>query len=149
MFQSSIYIIAAACEIEDPDQRIRKWKLDRFSKATALDEWFKAPADLDLDEFIGKSMSMFFGKKKKNMKNFRIRVDAKAAQWIIEDPLHADQSIKEYNDGSIEVLVPASSPMEIIPRVLSMGASAKIVAPKSARDMASNIVKQMSELYDE
>ena len=149
LFQSSIYIIAAASEVEDPDERIRKWKLDRFTKATALDTYFKAPEDLDLDEFIGKSMSMFFGKKKKNMKNFRVRVNAKAAQWIVEDPLHADQTIKEYSDGSIEVLVPASSPMEIIPRVLSMGASAQIVAPKSARQMASDIVKQMSELYDE
>lgn len=148
LFQSSIYIIAAASEVDDPDERIRKWKLDRFSKATALDEWFKAPDDLDLDQFVGKSMSMFF-QKKKNMQKYRVRVDSKAAQWVIEDPLHADQTIKEYNDGSIEVLVPASSPMEIIPRVLSMGASAEIVAPKSARQMMSDVVSKMAEQYDE
>lgn len=148
LFQSSIYIIAAASEVDDPDERIRKWKLDRFSKAIALDEWFKPPADLDLDQFVGNSMSMFF-QKKKNLQKYRVRVDSKAAQWVIEDPLHADQTIKEYNDGSIEVLVPASSPMEIIPRVLSMGASAEIVAPKSARQMMCDVVKQMSEKYDE
>ena len=146
LFQSSIYIIAAAVEVEDPESRIRKWKLDRFSRAKILDEWFQVPDDLDLDQYVGNSMSMFFGNKQR-AKNYRIRVDAKAATWVIEDPLHADQTIKERNDGSIEVTVPASQPMEIIPRVLSMGASAEIVSPKSARNMIADIVKQVADQY--
>lgn len=145
LFQSSIYIIAAAAEVEDPAERVRKWKLDRFSKATLLDQWFKTPEDLDLDEYVGDSMSMFFGNRQEQ--KYRIRVDAKAATWVIEDPLHAEQEIKEQSDGSVEVVVPASQPMEIIPRVLSMGANAEIVAPKSARTMMAEIVEQMARQY--
>ncbi|MEL7500477.1 MAG: WYL domain-containing transcriptional regulator [Planctomycetota bacterium] len=146
LFQSSIYIIAAACEDEDPSNRIRKWKLDRFSKATLLDQWFQIPEDLDLDAFVGNSMSMFFDGKQRAQK-YKIRVDSKAASWVIEDPLHADQTIKELNDGSIEVTVPASQPMEIIPRVLSMGVSAEIVSPKTARKQIAEMVQQMAAKY--
>lgn len=146
LFQSSIYIIAAACEDEDPDNRIRKWKLDRFSKATLMDNWFQVPEELDLDEYIGNSMSMFFDSKQR-AQNYKVRVDARAASWVIEDPLHADQTIKELNDGSIEVTVPASQAMEIIPRVLSMGVSAEIVSPKSARKRIAEMVRQMAEKY--
>lgn len=146
LFQSSIYIIAAACEDKDPDNRIRKWKLDRFSKATLLDSWFQVPEDLDLDEFVGNSMSMFFDAKQV-VEKYKIRVDQRAASWVIEDPLHADQTIKELSDGSIEVTVPASQPMEIIPRVLSMGVSAEIVSPKSARKLIADMVRQMSDKY--
>ena len=146
LFQSSIYIIAAAVEDPDPDNRIRKWKLDRFSKATLLDKWFQVPDELDLDQYVGNSMSMFFDGKQR-AKKYKIKVDQRAASWVIEDPLHADQTIKELNDGSIEVTVPASQPMEIIPRVLSMGVSAEIVSPKSARNQIAEMVQQMAKKY--
>jgi hypothetical protein len=38
---------------EESPERIRHWKLDRFIKATALDEWFKLPADFDLEQHLG------------------------------------------------------------------------------------------------
>jgi len=144
LFQSSIYIIAAACEIED-ESRVRSWKLDRFQKATILDEWFKEPEDLDLDQFVGNTMRMFVRKKKNQ--NYKIHVSANAAAWVIEDPLNAEQKIKKHKDGSIELTVPAVHEMEIIPRVLSMGDNAEIISPKSARELMGEIVKQMAKKY--
>lgn len=144
LFQSSIYIIAAACEIED-ESRVRSWKLDRFQKATILDEWFKEPEDLDLDQFVGNTMRMFVRKKKNQ--NYKIHVSANAAAWVIEDPLNAEQKIKKQKDGSIELTVPAVHEMEIIPRVLSMGDNAEIISPKSARELMGEIVKQMAKKY--
>ena len=147
LFQSSLYIIAAACEIDDPETRVRSWKLDRFQKATILDEWFKEPEDLDLDQFVGNTMRMFVRKTKES--NYKIRVGASAAAWVIEDPLHAEQKIKQLKDGSIELTVSAVHEMEIIPRVLSMGANAEIVSPKPARKLMGEIVKQMAGMYDD
>ncbi len=146
LFQSSLYIIAAACEDNDPESRVRSWKLDRFHKATALDEWFKEPEDLDLDQFVGNSLRMFVRKKKQA--NYKIHVTAQAAPWVTEDPIHADQQIKKMADGSIELTVPAVHDMEIFPRVLSMGESAEIVAPKEARKAMAEIVKQMADKYN-
>ena len=146
LFQSSLYIIAAACEDSDPESRIRAWKLDRFQKATALDEYFTPPDDLDLDQFVGNTLRMFVRKKK--LSNYKIRVTSQAAAWVTEDPLHADQKIKKLADGSIELTVPAVHDMEIIPRVLSMGESAEIVAPKAARAAMTQIVQQMAQKYE-
>lgn len=145
LFQSSLYIIAAACEDEDPESRIRSFKLDRFQKATALDEWFKEPEDLDLDQFVGNTLRMFVRNKKQS--NYKIRIAAEAAPWVTEDPLHAEQQIKKLSDGSIELTVKAVHDMEIIPRVLSMGESAEILSPKAARAAMAEIVKQMAEKY--
>ena len=146
LFQSSLYIIAAACEDTDPESRVRSWKLDRFKKAKGLDEYFTPPKDLDLDQFVGNTLRMFVRNKKQS--NYKIRVTAEAAAWVIEDPLHADQTVKQLAGGAIELSVPAVHEMEIIPRVLSMGESAEIVAPKSARTAMSEIVKQMAEKYN-
>ncbi|MFK7765831.1 MAG: helix-turn-helix transcriptional regulator [Mariniblastus sp.] len=146
LFQSSLYIIAAACEVDDPESRVRSWKLDRFQKATILDAWFKEPDDLDLDQFVGNTMRMFVGKKKK-LANYKIWIAANAAAWVLEDPLHADQKIKKMKDGSIELTVPAVHHMEIIPRVLMMGDNAEIVSPKDARKLMAEIVTNMAEKY--
>ncbi len=146
LFQSSLYIIAAACEIDDPESRVRTWKLDRFQKATILDEWFKEPEDLDLDQFVGNTMRMFVRNKKQS--NYKIKIAANAAAWVTEDPLHAEQRIKKLKDGSIELTVPAVHHLEIIPRVLGMGDNAEIISPKSARKMMGEIVTQMAKKYD-
>jgi predicted DNA-binding transcriptional regulator YafY len=147
LFQSSLYIIAAACEDTDPETRVRSFKLDRFSKATVTNDYFKIPEDLDLDQFVGNTIGMFVRKRKES--NYRIRVAAGAADWVLEDPLHADQKINKLDDGSIELTVAAVHEMEIIPRVLSMGESAEILAPQSARETMAQIVKTMVGKYDD
>ncbi|MCH2182803.1 MAG: WYL domain-containing protein [Mariniblastus sp.] len=144
LFQSSLYIIAAACEVEDPEERVRTYKLDRFQKAKILDEWFKFPRDLDLDQFVGNSLGIFIGSKPRN---YKIKISPHAAQWVIEDPWHPEQKIKELKDGSIELSVKAVHEMEIIPRVLNLGAHAEIISPASARKLMREIIEQMSEKY--
>ena len=144
LFQSSLYFIAAACEIDDPESRVRTWKLDRFGKANILDEWFKIPADLDLDQFVGNSLGIFIGNKPRN---FRIWIGPHAARWVIEDPWHPDQVVKQLKDGSIELSVKAVHDLEIIPRVLNLGADAEIISPASARKQMAEIVHQLAKKY--
>jgi predicted DNA-binding transcriptional regulator YafY len=147
LFQSSLYIIAAACEDTNPESRVRSWKLDRFSKATATDKYFQVPDDLDLDQFIGSTMQMFV--RQKAQSNYKILIKGDAAPWVLEDPIHADQKIKKLPDGNIELTVPAVHDMEIIPRVLSLGDNAEILAPKAARKLMAQIVTTMAEKYNE
>lgn len=142
--QSSLYIVAGACEVENPDERVRSFKLDRFEKATILDKWFKVPDNFDLEEFIGDIMNMFVGTKPKN---FRIHIKSKAAQWVEEDPWHPDQEIKKFKDGSIELSINAANEMAIIPRVLHLGANAEIVSPASARQQMKEIAKELTKMY--
>lgn len=144
LFQSSLYIIAAACEIDDPETRVRTWKLDRFVKAKILDEWFKISKDLDLDKFVENTLGMFIGTK---TRNFKIRISPNAKRWVAEDPWHPEQQIRELKDGSIELTVKAAHDLEIIPRVLSLGAQAEIVSPASARTQMADITKELAKKY--
>ncbi|HMP80797.1 MAG TPA: WYL domain-containing protein, partial [Pirellulaceae bacterium] len=144
LFQSSLYIVAAACEDDNPETRVRSWKLDRFEKADITDERFEFPDDLTIEEFVGGGMGMFIGRRPQN---YRIRVSPQAARWVQEDPWHPEQQIKTLKDGSVELSVQAAHELDIIPRVLQLGTEAEILAPASARERMAQIVSQLSKLY--
>lgn len=144
VYQSSLYIVAAIHEMPDGPERIRHWKLDRFRRATLLDQWFKIPADFHLESYLGSSLGIFSGR---TAKNFRIRISKRAAVWVLEDPWHPNQQVKEHRDGRIELTVPASHELEIIPRVLALGADAEVLAPASCRRRITELIAQMAANY--
>ena len=145
-YQSSLYIIAAAVEIPaGTPGRIRHWKLDRFLKATGLDAWFQRPADFDLEQHLGQSLGIFVADA--NAKDFRIRISARAAPWIMEDPWHPDQQVEREDGGSMILTVKAAHDLEIIPRVLSLGSEAEVLAPVSCRRTIAQMIRAMAERY--
>ena len=146
LYQSSIYIIAAAREVEDPDERVRHFKLDRFSKATALDEWFKLPQGFDVAKHVRQGAGIFSSSR---TKTYKIRISAYAARWVIEDPWHPDQVVKTLEDGSIELTVKAAHDLEVIPRVLAMGQQAELLAPAASRRMIAQTIREMADRYAE
>jgi predicted DNA-binding transcriptional regulator YafY len=145
-YQSSLYIIAAAHEAaQEAGSRIRHLKLDRFHKATALDQWFKPDPDFKLEEHLGQSLGIFGGTGK--TKRFKIRVSAFAAPWVLEDPWHPRQQIDRKADGSIVLTVEAAHEMEILPRVLALGSEAEVLSPASCRRAMAQTLRSMAELY--
>jgi len=144
-FQGSLYIIAAVADDEPPKQP-RHFKLDRFRKATALDRWFKPPADFNLQQHLGQSLGIFAGGR---ARNFRVRISAYAAPWVIEDPWHPQQQIERRRDGGITLTVPAVHELEIIPRVLALGAEAELLSPASCRRQIAETIREMAARYDE
>lgn len=144
LYQSSLYVIADACDADDESDRIRHLKLDRFRKATALDEWFKPRKDLDVGQYLSESIGIFARGK---TRNFRIRISPLAARWVQEDPWHADQTIREQPDGSIILSVKAAHDLEIIPRVLALGAEAELISPASCRDQMAKTVAKLHRKY--
>ena len=117
-----------------------------MTKADFRDRYFKPPGDESIDKFVGNTLRMFV-RNKSNL-TFVIRVSPQAAQWVLEDPIHAEQEVKRLPDGSVELRVEAAHEMEIIPRVLSMGDNAEIIAPKQARQAISDVIKNMAGAYD-
>ena len=144
--QGSIYIVAAASElpVDDPN-RIRHWKLDRFKKAEVTDDYFKLPKDFDLEKHLGGSIGIFAAHKPMD---FKIKISAIAANWVVEDPWHPEQSVELQNDGSIVLTVKAAHELEIIPRVLALGPEAEVLAPKSTREAIKARVQKMAEVYE-
>lgn len=147
IYQSSIYVIAVESHKNldvDTDERLRHWKLDRFVKATALDDWFKADEEVDLEKHLGKSVGIFSGDR---AVNYKIRLSVNASRWIQEDPWHAQQSIERLEDGSSILTVPAFHPMEIIPKVLTLGNEAEILEPSEAREQIGSLIKELVKKY--
>ncbi len=148
IFQSSIYLVAVEAGVgEDlePQERLKHWKLDRFLRATALDDWFKPDDDIDLNSHLGRSVGIFSGD---HPVIYRIRLNAKAARWVQEEPWHAEQQLEPCQDGSSILAVPAYHPMEVIPQVLRMGADAELLEPAAARDLIASQISQMASVYD-
>jgi predicted DNA-binding transcriptional regulator YafY len=148
IFQSSIYLVAIEAgvgEEMEPQERLRHWKLDRFLKATALDDWFKPDDDIDLNSHLGRSVGIFSGD---HPVIYRIRLNAKAARWVQEEPWHAEQQLEACQDGSSILAVPAYHPMEVIPQVLRMGADAELLEPATARELIAGQIAQMASIYD-
>lgn len=145
-YHSSLYIVAAANELPlDHPERVRHWKLDRFVKADALDEWFKMPPGFDLKKHLKESLGIFSSGKSRE---YKIAVSARASRWIREDPWHADQKIEENPDGGIVLTVPAAHELEIITRVLSLGTEAEILSPTTCRKSMAAVVKEMAKKYE-
>ncbi len=148
IYHSSIYVAAIEANREDqeqvePQERLRNWKLDRFSKAVALDRWFKPHDEVDL-EHVGQSVGIFSGDK---ATSYRILLSEKSARWIQEDPWHAQQEVVVQPDCSAILTVPAYHPMEVIPRVLQLGTEAELLEPADAREQIAELVKQLAKKY--
>jgi predicted DNA-binding transcriptional regulator YafY len=147
IYQSSIYVVAIEAhknEDRDPQERLRHWKLDRFSKATALDDWFKPEDEVDLEQHLGQSVGIFSGQK---AVIYRIRLSKNASRWVQEDPWHSQQTVERAEDGSSILSVPTYHPMEIIPRVLSLGAEAEILEPAAGREIIRGMLGELSAVY--
>ena len=143
-YQSSLYIIAAAHELPAGTDRVRHLKLDRFVRATALDSFFKLPADFDLEKHLGQGMGIFSGGK---ARSFKIRISPRGARWVEEDPWHPQQKIDKQPDGEVILTVEAHHDLEIIPRVLALGSEAEILSPVSCRKAVAGIVRSLAERY--
>jgi predicted DNA-binding transcriptional regulator YafY len=143
-YQSSLYVVADACDASDDDNPVRHLKLDRFQKATALDNWFKPRADFDLESHLQQSMGMFAGRK---TKKFKVKISAYAAPWVEEDPWHPEQEIKKHADGSITLTVKAAHDLEVIPRVLALGTEAELISPSTSRNTIAETIRGMQKRY--
>jgi len=147
IYQSSIYVVAVESgknEDKEPQERLRHWKLDRFTKATALDDWFKADEEVDLEKHLGQSVGIFSGDK---AIAYKIRLSANASRWVQEDPWHSDQVVEKQADGSSILTVPTYHAMEIIPRVLNLGNEAEILEPLEGRQTMKDLVAGLGKKY--
>jgi len=142
-YQSSLYIIAAE---ESNPETLRHWKLDRFLGAEALDRWFQPDDSFDLSDYVGKSLGIF---SQQGLEEFKIHISAYAAPWVLEDPWHAEQTVERLEDGSVLLTVKATHELEVIPRVLALGAEAELVSPETSRNRLLEISSALKSTYED
>jgi len=145
VYQSSLYVVAAASEVKNPEERLRHWKLDRFHRASALDEWFKPDPDVDVSKHLKNSIGIFSGDSPTPV---RIRLGKRAAAWVREDPWHPGQQLEEEPTGTFIMTVPTAHPREVLPKVLALGADAEVIEPETVRAAVAEVVAKLAAAYD-
>ncbi|MEM6688690.1 MAG: WYL domain-containing transcriptional regulator [Planctomycetota bacterium] len=143
-YQSSIYIVAAASEVKESSERMRHWKLDRFRSAIALDEYFKPDPNVDLSRRLGSTIGIFSGQSSTEV---QIQLSSRAVAWVGEDPWHPDQELVPNEQGAV-LKVPAAHERELLPKVLSLGGEAEVLAPIAFREAVAEAVGRMSSRYE-
>ena len=146
MHQSSIYVIAAAPEVTEASERLRNWKLDRFQLATVTDEYFKPDPDVDVAKFLTKSIGIFSGDSSTKV---TMTLGPRSAAYLREDPWHPDQDLQPIDGepNQYRLIVPASHPRELLPKVLSLGADAEVISPPEYRQAVADVVAQLAPKY--
>lgn len=148
LHKSSLYVIAAASEVDDPQTRVRVWKLDRFEKAKLLEVWFKEPEDLDLENFFGNELTIFHGSDEP--RDYVIKVAAKYSSALSEDPWHPEQVIERVDEKFVLLTVPnVTHEMEIMPQVMALGHEAELISPADVRQSMAEVANEMVKLYQQ
>ncbi len=144
VYQSSLYVVAAAAEVQDPQERLRHWKLDRFHRASVQEQWFKPDPEVDVSKHLSNSIGIFSGDKPVPVK---IRLSVRASAWIREDPWHPDQIIAEEPGGTYLLTVPVAHHLEVLPKVLALGAEAEVLEPEQVRESVCEVVQSLASRY--
>ncbi|KLU01537.1 transcriptional control [Rhodopirellula islandica] len=148
--QNSIYVVAAAPEVTDESERLRNWKLDRFTQATVLDDYFKPDPKINLNEFLSKSIGIFSGDSSTPVK---IRLGNRSASYLREDPWHPEQKLElvDPDDPASDTIltVPASHPRELLPKVLALGSDAEVLEPAEYRQTVADVVQKLAQAYSD
>jgi predicted DNA-binding transcriptional regulator YafY len=145
LYRGSLYLVAA--DVNDPpDRALRHWKLDRFSKATTLDQRFKPREDFNPEEHFAHSLGVY---KAGLPITARIRIAPEAVAWVTEQPWNPNQEIETQADGGAALTLHDVYETEITPRVLSLGGAAEVLEPSDFRERIKEQLKKMTAAYGE
>jgi predicted DNA-binding transcriptional regulator YafY len=145
LYRGSIYLIAAD-ENDPPEQALRHWKLDRFTKATTLDVRFKPREDFDPEEHFAHSLGVY---KAGSPITAKIKIAAEAAAWVMESPWAPNQEVTTLPSGDAELTLREVYETEIGPRVLSLGGAAEVLEPADFRERMREQLERMAAAYQQ
>ncbi len=113
-----------------PGKGMRHFALDGIKKAETIKETFEIPQEFSISEFLNASFGLFHGKPI----SAEVIFDKELSEYIQARTWHPSQKIKKLRDGRILLSMTASGKEEIKAWILSFGAKAQVLLPKSLRD---------------
>ena len=136
-FKDAFYLIGYCHMRED----LRVFALDRIKELHITEETFSMPESFDPEELMGSSFGIFKGAPTK----VAIRFDAAVAGYIEEKQWHETQKITCQDDGSLILEMVVAGIEEVKHWILTWGAKAEVLEPKSLRD---NIIAESKALLE-
>ena len=109
---------------------VRTFALDRIRLVHVTDENFVVPRDFSLDSYMGSAFGVVRGVPGK----IKIWFSPEVAGYIQERIWHESQAIHQQKDGSIIFEADVAQTPELISWIMSWGARAEVLEPKSLKD---------------
>jgi len=126
-----------------PGKGMRHFALEGVKKAERMKERFEIAEDFSTSEFLKVPFGMFHEKPI----SVKVIFDKELSDYIQSRTWHPSQKIKELQDGRILLTMTASGKEEIKAWILSFGARAEVVSPKSLRQEIKGDLSKTAAQY--
>jgi predicted DNA-binding transcriptional regulator YafY len=110
---------------------LRTFHLGRISQATRLPHRFRRPTGFDMNESLLDSIGVYVGSKPENVV---LRFTGWASTVVAERAWHPSQSVREREDGAVEVKLKVSINPEFERWLWSWGDAVEVISPMTLRD---------------
>ena len=124
-------------------REIRTFAVDRILSLGATSKTFEIDPDFDFEVLI----SSAFGVISETPVPVRIRFDASWRTHVQEHTWHPSQKVSELPDGGIELFMEVGGSTELRNWVMSFGAGAEVMEPKSLREDVIAEARAIGERY--
>jgi proteasome accessory factor C len=123
----------------------RTFALDAITEACLLDVEAQEIPQPDMDAHHAASYGIFAGTP---LHLAVMRFNARRARWVAKELWHRDQEGRFLDDGSYELRVPYSNPLELIMDVLKYGPDVQVIAPDELRREVARRLREALLVYE-
>ena len=125
---------------------MRTFVLGRIEAVLEMGKPFDKPEDFSITDRLMGSFGVYSGEGDHAVK---IEFDAFAAQLVRERQWHSSQTLRERDNGCVELGLRLDSLEEIERWILSWGSHARVIGPAALRIRVKEALKGMQEAYSE
>ena len=137
------WYLVAYCHLR---REVRLFVPSRVIDLAFTGETFEVPADFRIEDYLGKSLSVFRGETGE-AHQIRVRFRGVAAVLVVERTWHASQTIERSAEGDVTIGLTLSHLREAERWVLSWGAEAEVLEPTELRESVARSLKEASARY--
>jgi predicted DNA-binding transcriptional regulator YafY len=135
------WYLIAFCEIR---QDVRTFAICRIHNLLITSDHFSISDSFSFSEYLEKAFDQSTGT---TLFDIAIHFTPYQSQWIRERRWHSTQKIEEHDDGSVTLKLTVGA-LEAVKRwVMRYGAQAEVLEPRELRDMVTQEVREMDEVY--
>lgn len=125
---------------------LRTFALDAVDQARVLEAAAMEVPEAELEDHHAASYGIFAGAPSEIAV---LRFEAHRARWVSKERWHRDQEGRFLEDGSYELRVPYSSPLELVMDILRYGPDVEVVAPSELRRQVRERLRAALARYGE
>lgn len=135
------WYLIAWCEYRN---EVRTFAVNRIQKPVLTGGHFAIPESFSIKGYLENAFDQTVGPHRYDI---AIRFTSYQSQWIREQRWHSSQQIGDHEDGSLTLRLKVSALDAVKRWVMRYGAQAEVLEPPELRDMVSQEVREMGEVY--